>query len=663
MNAQVAPAPLPKVGILHDGNTVHPWLVDLFDQLSSVTQFGDNEIPSADNDSELWVAIASLREHAWLNKVQKKALAQNKRLLVVGLEPSYIWLGPLVAPQHSGCFNCMKLWAYNNNQQATHWAAMTNDDAARPGMLPAPLAAPTSHIIKRLLTNAIQRVFDDEPEFLKKETLRFDLVNTRTSSHRFIPVHDCAVCASLPDNSAELAEIELTPRLKAEGSISRVENKFLDLKKLKSYFSDRHIGMVKHVYHNLNSDLMPMYSAEFPIMYTKETENGYGRCETNTDSEKVSILETIERYAGHSPKAQKTVVRASYNQVKDNALDPRSLILHEPSQKDEPGYILHPYTDDFEFGWYWCRSLVNNESILVPEQSIFYYLLNKPGAPLNRFIYETSNGCALGGAVEEAIFYGLLELVERDAYLTTWYGRFTPTEIDLHSLEDPRIKALLDRVEAKGLELHAFDMRVGIDIPVVWCMIVDPASDAPVKSYCAAGAHLVPEQAIYSGLIEVTTSMSVYQESMPPLKERALEMLADDFKVQDMHDHVLLYSLPETYERLSFLFSDKPKKTVQELYGDIESTVNRDITEDLKALMEKVKVYADDIIVADLTFPELEPHQLHCVKVIAPGLMPVTFGHQYRRISLERINRFAEASGRKPFRDTDELNPYPHNFP
>ena len=62
---------------------------------------------------------------------------------------------------------------------------------------------------------------------------------------------------------------------------------------------------------------------------------------------------------------------------------------------------------------------------------------------------------------------------------------------------------------------------------------------------------------------------------------------------------------------------------------------------DLKSLLtelsETVLDVADDILVVDLTNGLTSSVGLNCVKVLVSGLLPVTFGHQYRRISAERI--------------------------
>lgn len=55
--------------------------------------------------------------------------------------------------------------------------------------------------------------------------------------------------------------------------------------------------------------------------------------------------------------------------------------------------------------------ILQNRPILVPE-SLAYYSLGREDS----FVYETSNGCALGGSLEEAIFHGILEAAERDSF-------------------------------------------------------------------------------------------------------------------------------------------------------------------------------------------------------------------------------------------------------
>ena len=67
------------------------------------------------------------------------------------------------------------------------------------------------------------------------------------------------------------------------------------------------------------------------------------------------------------------------------------------------------------------------------------------------------------------------------------------------------------------------------------------------------------------------------------------------------------------------------------------------------------------MLVVNQSFPEMEAAGLHCVKVLVPGLTPVSFGHQHRRISLERIRSYAGPEWAP--KTAADINPYPHNFP
>jgi ribosomal protein S12 methylthiotransferase accessory factor len=72
-----------------------------------------------------------------------------------------------------------------------------------------------------------------------------------------------------------------------------------------------------------------------------------------------------------------------------------------------------------------------------------------------------------------------------------------------------------------------------------------------------------------------------------------------------------------------------------------------------------------EVIVVDQTTPEVKRMGLHCVKVIIPGMLPMTFGYHLTRLDgLERVLRVPMELGyaRKPL-TREQLNPHPHPFP
>lgn len=598
------------------------------------------------------VAVFDLRSGlAEALALQMRARAVGAWLLFVGVEPGGVQFGPLVGP-NAGCLACRTTRAQNNDPRPQ---AVT-------GQRPAPTAlrpvGPAAMAMLRMLAGhyADRRTAAG----LVDGYVAWRAADLSLTVHRFVPVADCDLCSP-----SDVRALVFGRGLKTSATDKRVANPALTVPALRAAFVDRHCGLIKHVFQDTASALMPLCSAEMQLGHG-EQEAGYGRAASSHQSELVAILEALERHAGHVPAAPRGNVRASFadlTRAGERALDPVDLILHDPNQRDEPGFRLVPYSPDLEVNWTPALSLRGGDSVLIPEQFGFYRLGDRPGAPVNRFAYDSSSGCSLGGCAEEAILGGLYELVERDAYLATWYSRIPPRRIATASVGEPRSAAVIARAEAEGYEIILFDITTDIGIPSVWAMAVDPADDAIVKSYCASACHGRWAEAVFSALVEVTTSMGVYRRSMGRHRARAEALFADAAAVQAMEDHVLLYSLPQAYSRLAFLHGG-PTVTLADCEAALPSLAERDLGSELRRQVDRVLRVTGDVVVIDQTTPAMAPFNLSCVKVIAPGLLPVTFGHQYRRIGLARINAVAA------FRSPDSapltsatINPHPHNFP
>ena len=647
---------------------VRPWLLahdgsSAALQALAQQQLGATPVQSLDATpaaGEHWLVLCDAwRVHDAL-ALQQRALDAGAAVLFVLLEPGSVQFGPFVdgavTQGHRGCLGCQKLWLSHNLHQPAHWCAAT----ATPGALrlasQAPLAPAAQAVFAQLLAQALAA-----PQALAGATRRLQWERLTSSTHRFLPHPQCAHGHALPGDSAERAAIAWQPRPLAPGA-TRVPNPQLSPNALRQAFLDRRTGIVKHVFQDLSSELMPMAAAEMALTRGDGTEVGYGRNEGRETSEMVAMLEVLERFCGHEPRRHAPGVRGSFEDVARRhpgaVVDPRDFVLHGAEQLDAPGYRYEPYSEALELDWSWGHSMRHDKPVLVPQQMVYYRLPDTRQRPVNRFVYDSSSGCALGGCLEEAVLYGLFEVLERDAYLTAWYGRIAPRAIALDAVQDPRVQALLARSRAQGFEVHAFDMRLDVDVPLVWALIVDPRDDAPVKSYCASAGHFRWEQALFSALVEVTTSIGVYQRSLPLQRERALQLAADPHAVQKMTDHVLLYSLPQTWPRLQFLFDGQPPV----LPDAAAASTPADLRVELQHRAAQALAVASDLIVVNQTYAPMEAMGLHCVKVLAPGLTPVTFGHQHRRVSLARVNAARAARGLAAI-TAAQINPDPHNFP
>ena len=126
----------------------------------------------------------------------------------------------------------------------------------------------------------------------------------------------------------------------------------------------------------------------------------------------------------------------------------------------------------------------------------------------------------------------------------------------------------------------------------------------------------------------------------------------------------MLYGLPEAEERLRFLLDDhRPLRTFAEEFK--WQTKSADLADDLRDILQKFRRLNLEVIVVDQTTPVIKRNGLYCVKVLIPGMLPMTFGHHLTRVTgLERVLRVPMELGytKQPL-TLEQLNPHPHPFP
>lgn len=580
--------------------------------------------------------------------------ADGESVLLWGLDPHRIRIGPLLESAGADCLDCLSYWLDYNRPQAELWRVLAAEEGRKVSSFPwTPL--------HYQMLEAISLEFLSHPR--PRSFIDIDAQSFLVEHHYYQPSPECRRCTPVCEDSADFVEAPLSQRSKNAPDHFRAR-KLPESSDLRDQFVDYRVGLVKHMYREQNSEMLPMWGAESRLPNLDLTEIGFGRHESARASESIAVLEALERYCGYAARRRKSSVRSSYAMLRDQgrpAIDPRLFVLSADEQRQEPGYYLAPYSEDLIFDWIWAFSWKKRSPVLIPQQFCFYGRITPSK---EQFVMETSSGCALGNSLEEAVLHGLFELIERDAYMTRWHVPGSPQRIELNDPSMPQVRQLYARATAEGYQLSAYAIQLEIPIPVVLAMIVDPREDAPVASYCASAAHAVAASAVMGALVEVCTSIGIYQKPFAAEREKARALYADASLVQEMRDHVLLYSLPESLDRLRFLDRGAPAKMAAEVFAEEEKPWRSlSLTKDLIQLMTAVGAVAGDVLVADQTASILQPFGLHCVKVLAPGLMPVTFGHQYRRIHPQRLQMAREYLEKKGEPSEPSLNPYPHNFP
>ncbi|MGR3764165.1 TOMM precursor leader peptide-binding protein [Rossellomorea sp. NS-SX7] len=567
-------------------------------------------------------------------------------------------IGPLVRPGTPGCSQCADLRRLLGGKERHEMREVQGKLAEVGGMTRDPWASNTGLMhMAHIIAAESRRFLEGEKPHSEGRVCLTELKTLNSSWHSFVPDSLCGVCSRIPEDSPELASVSLQPSPK----ISRGSFRCTPLNELKNVLVKDYLDNRTGLFNSKMYDLVtPFADASVNMPMFSGDEGTAGRTQAYSDSELTAILEGLERHCGLQPRGKRTVVHDSYRNVKEQALDPLKVGVHTDEQYSMPGFPFGKFDGDRAIDWVWGYSLIEERPILVPELLSYYSL----GCGSAGFVYETSNGCALGGSREEAIFYGIMEVVERDSFLLTWYAELNLPRLDPLTAGDEELELMIDRVRAvAGYDLYLYNATMEHGIPSVFAMAKN-RKDSGLNLILAAGAHLDPVRAAKSAIQELAGMMLNLDEKLEKNKAKFEKMLYDDSLVRQMDDHGMLYGLPQAEERLGFLLNDnRPLRSFRE---EFKWTSNHtDLTDDLKDILAALRSRDLDVIVVDQTAPELAKNGLHCVKVLIPGMLPMTFGHHLTRLTgLERVLNVPAELGYADLPLTfEQLNQKPHPFP
>lgn len=539
-----------------------------------------------------------------------------------------IWVGPLGG--RAFCPDCFHLW----RSTGTRFDSATADRADSPQHLPPGSLPPMVRSwIDAVIEDALTRgAFDESALVTRMMRATADLRSV--AEHRFLRHPDCSAClpqalgtgargVMLPDPGLPLRATDL-----AEFGSSLIPE-----------IVDARLGLVRHVTHRLTSRGLPCVAAALaPTEAHAPQERGYGRTGTTGASQVAAVMEAVERYTAMRDRGGRAFVRGSYQALCHRAVDPRSFILHDEAQRAEAGFHLSMWRPGQDYDWVWGHSLVDDRTVLVPEQLAYYAAQRRSSAAGARFVLESSNGCATGASLAEAALFGLLEVVERDAFLACWYSRAPLDRIDLDDCDDALVRALHARILAEGLELQAFALTGGVNLPAVALRLVDADNRLGPATVYAAAAHVTALGALTGALSELATFLQRHPNDGHADKiAKGLSLLKDPSLVRRMEDHVDQGWPAASIEARGFAEAARHILSWN-AYADRYAPAPAGRAEALAHVVTRARAVCSDVILVDQSFPPLAERGLKCVKVLAPGLLPITFGHQYRRVSKARLD-------------------------
>ncbi|MEU4424448.1 TOMM precursor leader peptide-binding protein [Actinoplanes sp. NPDC024001] len=585
-----------------------------------------------------------------LAELGRRAITERREILPVRQDGALLLVGPLIGGAGAGCANCAE-------RARLRQLALPGDPAAT--TFGGPLPPAFRPVVAALAAAAV-----DDPQTAARTVWSIDAAGGTVAANRYVTVPDCPDCGRMGTDGPAQARITPAPRPVPGPGQWRQDNPATAGDRLAAALLDGALGPVVRLRH---ADGLPLPLASALIGAGGILDHGYGRGETVQEARRTALFEAVERQLGMRPHRRRTVLRASFAELgADRAVDPATLGLQDPRYAGHPASRLTPYRPDLRTRWVHGWSLTRQRAVAVPEHVAYYGVEATADAP--HFLYECSNGCGLGNSVEEAVLYGLFEVVERDAFLMAWYAE-TPLRRVAIPGGDTLTGHLRDHLGQAGYDLLLFDATNDLGVPVVLSLALrrEPDPAAP-SAYFAAAAHPDPRIAVRSAAVEAAVGLfagAVQRHEETVLdRARALRMLADPTEVRDLEDHVRLYTMAEARPRYAFLLEGSAPAAWRRLWPGRPPPVT-DLTTLLTALVNRLGALGLETIVVDQTDPGLR-HRLglHAAKVIVPGTLPMTFGHvHHRTLGLPRLLEVPHRLGRGPVRAYADLPLHPHPFP
>jgi ribosomal protein S12 methylthiotransferase accessory factor len=205
-----------------------------------------------------------------------------------------------------------------------------------------------------------------------------------------------------------------------------------------------------------------------------------------------AIMEAAELFHAEMVRGPLLWARAEELAGERACIDP----LRLPRSATAPGH-------DGPLPWIAGEDLARGGTLLVPFAcaSADYTL---PGEALGPGLLMTTSGLGAGNERDEAIVQGLVELIERDA-VTLWrhqgpaYRR--ASTVDLTTVGDATLQALLERLFGAGLSVRAWDATSDLAVPVFLCLLAGSDQDEADPEF-GAGCHPRPAVALLRALLE-----------------------------------------------------------------------------------------------------------------------------------------------------------------
>ena len=360
------------------------------------------------------------------------------------------------------------------------------------------------------------------------------------------------------------------------------------IKKVKDKLKAAGVTRIAEITH-LDRVGIPVYSAIRPSAAEGAVSIYAGKGATKDQAKASAMMEAFERYSAEPQESEieNNLVCGLYDEIEE-CINPESLIL--------PNLSFDPRKK--ELNWIKTVNIRDDNEYLTPADAVFHPYNFKNSVNLFK---SNTNGLASGNKVEEAIFHGMTEVIERDAWSLFEIKRNKAPEINLKNIENPLINEIVDKFEGAGIDIKVVDLTSDVEVATIAAVSDDTVLKDPALLTLGVGTHLDPEIAVLRALTEVAQSRATQIHGTREDTTRAVFMRKAGY---------------ERMKRINKHWFGESEDIIE--LDEIKNRSGKSFKEDIETSMKLLKKAGfEDVLFVDLTKPEIE---IPVVRVIIPGM-------------------------------------------
>jgi len=341
-------------------------------------------------------------------------------------------------------------------------------------------------------------------------------------------------------------------------------------------------------------------------------------------------------------------IKTSACELGDKAINLFSIVNFSRRQLSNKNFKLFNFTADTQFNWVKGYSITQHKPLFIPAQLIYVPYNCCDDDKIIRFPITT--GAANGGSLEEAIYKGICEVVERDAFMITYLNKLPREKINLTN--NKKFSYIYNLFKRYSLELFVFDITTDIEIPSFLAVIVDYTGVGP--AICLGlKASLDPNEGIIGAIEEA-------QHARPWIRDLMSRNQTIKNKTPfSLEERGLFWADKKMIKHLNFLVKNKLIKDVSKIPNHFSSRNSKNFNTVFKIL----KKHSLEAVFVDVTTSQINKIGFKVVKVIIPQLQPLYLDEDFKYFGGRRLYSIPRVLGYTKAKTKEEdLNKIPHPF-